>query len=68
MYRSKFKWIRMPWKSITSSKEKFTELVAQNVAKNRMVSGGFLEEKLYFPWILSNFAENILHSICIILA
>lgn len=27
------KWICMPWKSITSSKEKFTELVAQNVAK-----------------------------------
>ncbi len=46
MYRSKVKWIRMPWKSITSSKEKFTELVAQNVAKNRMVSGGFLEGKL----------------------
>lgn len=40
------KWIRMPWKSITSSKEKFTELVAQNVAKNRMGSGGFLEGKL----------------------
>ena len=33
-----------------------------------MVSGGFLEGKLYFPWILSNFAENILHSICIIFA
>ena len=46
MYRSKVKWIRMPWQSITSSKEKFTELVAQNVVKNRMVSGGFLEGKL----------------------
>ena len=40
------KWIRMPWKSITSSKEHFTEFVAKNEAKYSMVSGGFLEGKL----------------------
>lgn len=65
MYRSKVKWIRMPWKSITSSKEKFTELVAQNVAKIEWLVVDF-RRKVVIPVDFSNFAENILHSICII--
>lgn len=55
---------QMPFATYIAIKAKRKGAFDFGLCQNRMFSGGFLEGKLYFPWILSNFAENILHYLC----